>query len=204
MKKSTIFLNTQCEQSLSEHSCSVTSWQSRMLWCTWRDFCNSGAWMLDERFDFGNWVIQDPPFINMQRNWQSKWYNTELLWSSFFTENTLMSFSLEGMNIWCRDQISFLSALFKKKNHLKIHVSNFPNSKTNTKQWTPKHWKEIHATCWIPILNGYLYISSQSQGRAVAIVFMRWVWFLKILQHQDREVAWMPALTPGVRSPRFR
>lgn len=115
MKKSTIFLNTQCKQSLSEHSCSVTSWQSQMLWCTWQDFSNSGGWMLDERSDFGNWVIQDPPFINMQWNWQRKWYNTELLWLSFFTENTLMSFSLEGMNIWCRDQISFLSALFKKK-----------------------------------------------------------------------------------------
>lgn len=157
MKKSTILLNTRCKQSLSEHSWSITSWQNRMLWCMWQDFSNSRGWMLGERFDYGNWVIRDPPFIHMQQRVSGIIQNLfdhlsllKILWWVFPWKLWI--------SIWCRDQTSFLLLYLKKKkkkNHLKIQFSNSPNSKTNTKQWPQKHWKKIHATCWIPVLQGY-------------------------------------------------
>ena len=144
MKKSTILLNTRCKQSLSEHSWSITSWQNRMLWCMWQDFSNSRGWMLGERFDYGNWVIRDPPFIHMQQRVSGIIQNLfdhlsllKILWWVFPWKLWI--------SIWCRDQTSFLSALFKKKKKkkpLEDTVLKLPKQQNKYQTMTTKTLKE--------------------------------------------------------------
>ena len=55
-----------------------------------------------------------------------------------------MSFPLEGMNIWCRDQISFLSALLKKKKTqpLEDTLLKLPKQQNKYQTMNPRTLKE--------------------------------------------------------------
>lgn len=168
MKKSTILLNTRCKQSLSEHSWSITSWQNRMLWCMWQDFSNSRGWMLGERFDYGNWVIRDPPFIHMQQRVSGIIQNLfdhlsllKILWWVFPWKLWI--------SIWCRDQTSFLSALFKKKK--KKTTWRYSSQTPQTAKQIPNNDHKNTERKFMQPAGSPSSKVTQSQGRVVASCF---------------------------------